>query len=135
MCPSTILPGSPLPPHPQVEVMSTTELKVTWEEPFTFESFPILDYNITVYNSSEPNNSRTYTVTDRSKHITIDTETTACSLLRFNVTARNEIERSRIGTTSGGFPVGEFMQLLYLYQYNNMVDMLTVVHAIRQNLK
>ena len=97
--------------------MSTTELKVTWEEPFTFESFPILDYSITVYNSSEPNDSRTYTVTDRSKHITIDTETTACSLLRFNVTARNEIERSRIGTTSGGFPVGEFMQLLYLYQY------------------
>ena len=114
ICPSTILPGSPLPPYPQVEVMSTTELKVTWEEPFTFESFPILDYSITVYNSSEPNESYTYTVIDRSKLITIDSETTTCSLLIFNVTARNEIERSRIETTSGGFPVGEFMQLVQI---------------------
>ena len=88
--------------------MSTTELKVTWEEPFTFESFPILDYNITVYNSSTPNDSHTYTVTDRSKLIRINTETDTCSLLRFEVTARNVIERSKIGTTSGGFPVGEF---------------------------
>jgi hypothetical protein len=97
--------GSPLPPHPQVEVMSTTELKVTWEEPFTFESFPILDYNITVYNSSTPNDSHTYTVTNRSKLIRINTETDTCSLLRFEVTARNVIDRSRVGTTSGGFPV------------------------------
>ena len=105
--------------------MSTTELKVTWEEPFTFESFPILDYNITVYNSSTPNDSHTYTVTDHSKLIRINTETDTCSLLRFEVTARNEIDKSRVGITSGGFPVGEFKH----------VQTAAHVYSSRRNLK
>ena len=103
--------GSPLSPHPQLHEISSTELEVSWDEPFTWDSFPILWYDITVYNTSEPPGSQphAYNLTTRSKHMTINAEMTSCSVLRFEVSASNEIGMSMIGITSGGFPVGEFI--------------------------
>ena len=119
---SSISPGPPLPPQPHVDVMSTTELKVSWEEPFTFEPFPILDYTVTVYTSSEPDDIHTYNVTDQSTLLRLDTETATCSLLTFEVTARNAIERSKRGKTSGGFPVGEFMHYYMQEHTHNYLE-------------
>lgn len=99
--------GPPLPPHPQLHVMSTTELVVLWNEPFTWDPFPIIDYNITLYNTSKVDIVVTEVVTEYSKFVTVDHEVTTCSLLRFEVTARNEIATSMKGTISGGFPVGK----------------------------
>ena len=101
--------GPPLPPHPRLNVLSATELRVLWDEPFTWDGFPILDYTVTVYNTSVSATTplHTYTVTDLRQHMTIDTEMTNCSLLTFNVSARNDIGTSKRGMTSGGFPVGK----------------------------
>ena len=52
-----------------------------------------------------------YTVTDLAKHMTVDTEATSCDKLRFFVSARNERGVSKNGSISGGFPVGEFLNL------------------------
>ena len=78
-------------------------------EPFTWAQFPILDYTITIYNDTQPPHMYTYTVTDLAKHMTVDTEATSCDNLRFFVSARNERGVSKNGSTSGGFPVGEFL--------------------------
>lgn len=101
--------GPPLSPHPQLHVINTTKLEVSWDEPFTWDPFPIIDYNITVYKSSEIHTSTV--VTENSTLMTIDQEMTTCSLLRIEVSARNQIGTSERGIILGGFPVGEFSDL------------------------
>ena len=106
-----MLTGPPLSPHPQLHVRTITELVVSWNEPFTWDPFPIIDYNVTVYNTSEVEYESlvvTEIVTEYSKVLTLDHMATTCSLLRFEITARNEIGTSMKGTISGGFPVGKF---------------------------
>ena len=90
---------------------STTELEVSWDEPFTWDQFPVLNYTITVYNDSGPSGRapHTYTVTEPSKLFTLEAEMTSCPVLSFRVSATNEIGESRNGNVSGGFPVGEIL--------------------------
>lgn len=98
--------GPPLVPYPRLHVLSATELLVSWDEPFTWEEYPIIDYNITVYNICDIN-SEVYTnmvVTECSKFVALNQEMTTCSLLRFEVSARNKLGSSGKGIISGGFP-------------------------------
>ena len=105
---SVCLSGPPLPPAPQLQELNATQLEVFWQEPFTWNLFPILSYNLTVYNTSS-NTSNTYTLpgNETSMVITRETETRVCSQLMFKVSARNGEGESSEGTISGGFPVGE----------------------------
>lgn len=105
--------GPPLSPHPQLHVINTTKLEVSWDEPFTWDPFPIIDYNITVYNTSEVERQfhTSRVVTENSTLMTIDQEMTTCSLLRIEISARNKLGISKKGIISGGFPVGEFSDL------------------------
>ena len=83
-----------------------------WDEPFTWKTFPILDYEITVSNDSEPASSWMYTKTEHHRlNMTQDTVMTACFNLIFKVSARNEIGISEFGNVTGGFPVGELIKL------------------------
>jgi hypothetical protein len=102
-----IIAGPPLPPAPQLEVLSTTSVRVSWEEPFTWELFPVLSYQVSVYNVSSGTYNNTFTLSgnETSQVITRQTETTVCSELRLGVTAKNGEGESAAGTTSGGFPV------------------------------
>ena len=104
-----IAPGPPLPPAPRLEVKSTTSVNVSWEEPFTWDLFPVLSYQVSVYNVSSGTHTNTYTLSgnETSQVITRHTETSVCSELRFEVTAKNGEGESGAGTTSGGFPVGK----------------------------
>ena len=101
--------GRPLAPRPELYVLSTTELQLSWEEPFTWQPFPILDYSITVHNTTDQT-STPYTVTEPGKLLTQEAETMVCSELLIEVSARSEEGASPVGTVSGGFPVGEWYQ-------------------------
>ena len=100
--------GPPLSPAPWLEVNSSTTLRVAWEQPFTWQPFPILSYQLTVFNSSSQN-STTYSLpgSQRSQVKTIERESIFCSQLDFQVTADNGEGVSEVGNVSGGFPVGE----------------------------
>ena len=93
---------------PQLEVVSPTELNVSWDEPFTWESFPILSYQLTVLNVSS-DNSTVYHLSgrQRSKLISRDSEAQVCSELRVSVSADNGEGAREANSISGGFPVGE----------------------------
>lgn len=116
--------GPPLSPHPQLHVINATKLQVSWNEPFTWDPFPIIDYTVTLYNTSEVDREiHTNTVvTERSQLMTIDQEMTTCSLLRIEVSARNQIGTSKRANVSGGFPVGEFSVLKYESVYNQLFE-------------
>ena len=98
--------GPPLAPAPRLEVLSTTSLKVSWDEPFTWDLLPVLSYQLTV-SSGTATNTYSLSGNETSHIITRERETTVCSELWFEVTARNEEGESGPGTTSGGYPVGK----------------------------
>ena len=105
----TIAPGPPLPPVPRLEVFNATSVRVSWEEPFTWELFPVLSYQVSVYNVSSGTYTDNFTLSgnETSQVITRQTETTVCSELWLEVTAKNGEGEGCAGTTSGGFPVGK----------------------------
>ena len=104
------LPGPPLPPAPTLRVINSTALEVEWDEPFTWDEFPIQQYAVTMHNSSSDSPPQPMTVDDHSMLVTLDAETMTCSELTFEVTATNSNGESTPGTTeAGGFPVGEFI--------------------------
>lgn len=111
LCISPSDKGPPLPPHPRLSVISPTQLEVSWDEPFTWDQFPVLNYTITVYSDSETAGGSPhtlYTGTKLSKLIKRDWwESISCPLLRFGVSASNEIGVSQDGNVSGGFPAGQ----------------------------
>lgn len=96
-------------------MVNSTALEVVWDEPFTWEQFPILHYTMMVHNSSnqaakeyEVDSGNTSISENTSQLLVLEAEAEICSELMFEVKAFNEIGSSSAGTTSGSFPVGEF---------------------------
>lgn len=108
--------GPPLAPSPQLNVLSTTHLQVSWSEPFTWEAFPILDYIVTVYNTSDQTRT-SHTVTETMINITQDTEMMVCSELQIDISARSHVGNSSVESVTGGFPVGEYLYTIWLHFY------------------
>ena len=99
-----IAPGPPLPPAPQLEVVNTTSVRVSWEEPFTWELFPVLSYQVSVYNVSSGTYTNAYTLSgsQRSQVVTVE----SCSVLVLQVTASNREGMSVPGTITVEIPAG-----------------------------
>ena len=100
--------GPPLAPSLQLNVLSTTQLQISWSEPFTWEEFPILDYTITVYNTSDQRITSSTVIDQTMFYITQDIEMMVCSELQIDVSARSQVGRGSVESVTGGFPVGEY---------------------------
>ena len=111
-CTITHIPATtepPLPPAPQLELVSFSKLNLTWDEPFTWQQYPIQEYTITMSNSSsQTKQTSTRTSQQRSLVVSLGTEVARiCSELTFDITATNGVGESTPGRVSGGFPLGK----------------------------
>ena len=104
--------GVPLPPQLMVNVQfNATGLNITWVKPFSPEGFPIISYNLTVYNQSSNSSllisplhadNLTYLLTNSASY------SNTCHSLDINITARNAVGDSVASATiTSGFPIGE----------------------------
>ena len=83
---------------------------LNWSAPFTWEGFPIISYDITIYNQS---NNETVTSTmhingSDTLGLAYDGYTSGdvCYALNFSVSATNRIGKGEPALTSSGHPIG-----------------------------
>ena len=98
--------GVPLPPSPVFSIINKLTIHVEWEEPFTWNNFPINAYLVEIVNhtsntllsrtSLNPNNN-SYSISQMSpQHF--------CTTLLVRVSASNVVGSSSFGYIYGGFP-------------------------------
>ena len=93
--------GPPLAPAPRLEVLSTTSLKVSWDEPFTWDLLPVLSYQLTVSSGTYAN---TYSLSGSQRSQVVTGE--PCSNLILHVSAINRVGMSAPGNITGEMPAG-----------------------------
>lgn len=104
--------GPPSAPEISVEHISTTELELHWNEPFTWPGYPVLGYSVTqthlgdIINSANLTN-RTYTYSTASSE-----GQEPCRNFTFDVTAWSDLGPSDAGSVLTGLPIGK----LYTYE-------------------
>ena len=108
-----ICAASPLPPAPEVLLVNATVLQLSWEPPFTWSEYPVLNYTVRMHNTSNTEQctwTRTISAAVNTIEVIGSGNTVSLSYheLVFYVTARNDIGESCQGEVRGGFPVGEF---------------------------
>ena len=113
-CPKcTLCAAPPLPPAPEVLLTNATVLQLSWEPPFTWSEYPVLNYTVRMHNISSTGQytwTRTISAAVNTMEVISSGSTVSLSYheLVFYVTARNDIGESCQGVVHGGFPVGEF---------------------------
>lgn len=124
-CPEFIIYAAPLlPPTPEVLVINATVLQLTWEPPFAWSEYPVLNYTVRMHNSSSPEPctwTRTIPATVNTVEVFSSESAVSvyCHELVFYVTATNDIGESNQGIIRGGFPVGE---LFTENKYRHCID-------------
>lgn len=104
--------GPPLPPHPNLKVLSPSQLKLQWDIPYSHESNPIEHYKIQILNTSSGHKSEYNITQNRYVYTTEDgTAVMKCQWLIFNVTTVSALGQSMPGNVSGGFPIGKHCKL------------------------
>ena len=104
--------GTPLPPNPNLKVLSSSQFEVQWDVPYSNEDYPIQHYNIQIINTSSGQELLDSVVENRYVYNAENGNTeTQCDLLIFSVTAVNELGQSVPGNVSGGFPIGKHCML------------------------
>ena len=100
--------GSPLPPHPNLKVLSPSQLELQWDIPFSHESNPVEHYNIQFLNTSSGRKFE-YNITQNRYVYTTEDGNAAmkCQWFMFSVTAVSALGQSMPGRVSGGFPIGK----------------------------
>ena len=112
LCPGTL--GPPSAPEPQLLVLNSTALLLSWKKPFTWSQLAdVISYTIKVYNSSNKQ-WREWTVkpsmygdTNRVVINGDETSTERCVELTFVVSATNKIGEGPNKSITGGIPIGE----------------------------
>ena len=112
-CPEFIIYAAPpLPPAPEVLMINATVLQLTWEPPFVWSEYPVLNYTVRMHSSSPEPSTWTRTIPATVNTVEVFSSESAVSVyyheLVFYVTATNDIGESCQGIIHGGFPVGEF---------------------------
>ena len=101
--------GGPAPPNVSLRVVNATTLQLSWDPPFTWPEYKLLNYTVRMENRRSnitaepvvlPPSDLTYTLTASSpvQH---------CADLRFNITASNALGDSAPAVVTGGFPKGK----------------------------
>ena len=106
--------GPPLAPRPNLAILNSTALLLSWDKPFTWAQVAdILNYTVTMQNSSglplmewtvpppSSNGSNSFVVSGNGS------VAENCTELTFVVSANNSIGRSKNMSVSGGFPIGK----------------------------
>ena len=112
--------GAPEPPSPQIAVINSTTISVTWNKPFSqTPSFDILRYTLNIHNGTSSSIVLTK-VFDASGidsypvqylYISPSISHSDCHNLSMEVTASNSVGISEAGVAVGGFPIGKCMGL------------------------
>lgn len=96
----------PLPPQPTLEVLSEgTVLSLSWERPYSPNSFPVISYNLTIHNQTSHSSDSILLQDDMLTYNL--TSHNICNSFNFTVTANNRVGTSREGYVTGGFPMSE----------------------------
>ena len=104
--------GTPLPPNPNLKVLSSSQFEVQWDVPYSNENYPIQHYNIRIVNTSSGQELFDSVIENRYVYNTEHSNAEMrCDLLIFSVTAVNELGQSVPGNVSGGFPIGKLCVL------------------------
>ena len=102
--------GPPSKPEPQLTVVNISSLKVEWFTPYSWVNHSVIQYDMTLENSSASTNKvQTWTSNHTEFYITApvtEGQRNSCDLLVINVTASSDIGQSQVGSVSGGFPIG-----------------------------
>ena len=107
--------GPPLAPYPNLAILNSTALLLSWKKPFTWPQVAdILNYTVTMYNRSgkmmewivEPSSHNESNMLLISSNGSV-AET--CMEVTFEVSARNSIGLGRNLSVSGGFPIGKLL--------------------------
>ena len=116
----------PLPPAPEVLLINATALQLSWEPPFTWSEYPLLNYTIRMHNTSSgeqfawvhtiPATVTTYVVFNSGRMIF-----SSYHELVFSVTASNDLGESSQGTVHSGFPVGEYDNHMHMDGFTFLV--------------
>ena len=92
----------------QLDVSDEAILHLTWEEPFSFESFPIVKYYISVLDINQMALSHvTLNPDTRAFNFTAMGPVTTCTELTFRVIAENRVGNSSAAIVRGAFPSRE----------------------------
>ena len=97
--------GPPSNPQPRTKVINSTELELSWDEPFAQPGFGTSNYTIRVLNFSSGAVVGVYSV-HANRFSFAGAGSVGCSLLRFYVSAVNQIGASGEGYIQSGYPVG-----------------------------
>lgn len=100
--------GSPVPvPGVRLEVFNATALLFHWDQPFSWENYPILQYNVSLVNTSDGENLRDelYPNTTNCMIHQIPQLEQVCAELLFTITAANDIGKSEASGITGGYPI------------------------------
>ncbi len=87
-------------------MLSATEILLDWEEPFTSQGYPILNYTV-LETEVATGNSRMFTSQSLNHTHTIPSIATQCREIEFSVIATNTIGDSTSTTVVAGLPVGK----------------------------
>ncbi len=87
-------------------MLSTTEILLDWEEPFTSQDYPILNYTVLETEVATGNN-RMFTSQALNHTYTIPSIATQCREIEFSVISTNTIGDSTSTTVVAGLPVGK----------------------------
>ena len=109
--------GPPSPPDPQLHILNTTTLQLSWLPPFTWEDYPIVNYTIQIHNRATRDVMNRIMNATAMSPVTFNYSTPhgevvqRCEELVFTVYASSNIGQSEPGEINGGFPIGDMCLL------------------------
>ena len=88
--------------------MNATALQLSWDSPFTWPEYEILNYTVRMENRSSgiTEGPVVLSPTDLTHTLTTTAPAQHCAELRFSVTASNALGDSAPAVVTGGFPKG-----------------------------
>ena len=97
--------GPPLPPGVRTSLVSAIEIQLEWDEPFTSQGYPILNY--TVVETEVVSGRRMQFISSTLNHYrNTSSVATQCIDIEFAVIATNSVGDSNATTVVTGFPIG-----------------------------
>ena len=101
--------GGPATPNVSLDVVNATTLQLSWDPPFTWPEYEILNYTVRMENRSSgiTEGPVVLSPTDLTYTLTTSAPVQHCAKLRFNVTASNALGDSPPAVVTGGFPKGK----------------------------
>jgi len=99
--------GPPLPPALTISQPSPLEIQVLWDEPFTSQNYPVLNYTVEITKLAT-GSSVVFTSSTPDHTQAVSSVATECREIKIEVWATNAVGKSDPAAISTGFPVGRW---------------------------